>query len=66
MHGTNNTDCCDIKVQSVSEHGEKDRGPNISNNITLTGSTMEEDVHDLMQAAGRLCESQRAHPTLES
>lgn len=59
MHGTNNTEWGDIKVQLVPEHGEnyedqEDRGPNISNNITLTGST-KENVHDLLRAAGLLC-----------
>lgn len=50
-HGTKNTDWgWYIKVQSsVSENAEheqeQDRGPNISNNITLTGS-MKEDAHD--------------------
>lgn len=47
-HGSDNS--------AFSAHGEKqqgkDRGLNIPNNITHTGS-MKDDVHDLMQVAGR-------------
>lgn len=59
--GTQDTDWSYILFKSAISfrawrklHAQGDRGPNIFNNINLTG-TVKEHVHDFMQAAGSLC-----------